>query len=82
MARHYGPEVEITLAGKGCNSTTHGEAITNRHDADFWLMQFVDQRHVGKYIRITHMIKCRSIFEMENQTVRIAHRLCDAVFCH
>ncbi|MCY1368186.1 hypothetical protein D9M69_551530 [compost metagenome] len=56
MTRQYSLEIEIALAGECGNSATHGEAITNRHDADFWLMQFIDESHVGENIRVTHMI--------------------------
>ncbi|MNE99070.1 hypothetical protein D3C80_1976860 [compost metagenome] len=82
MARQNGFEIEKTLARKSCNSTTHGKTITDRHNTDFWLMQFIDQRHIRENIRVTHMIKCRRIFEMKYQAVRITHRLSDAVFCH
>ncbi len=72
MAGNGVAELEEALAGKCSHSATHGEAIADGNEADIRLVQFVDQPHVGKDIRVAHVIDRRAVFEMQHQAIGIA----------
>ena len=79
MAGDCGLEVEEALRGQRRHRAAHREAVTDRHDADIGLMQFVDQAHVGKDIRVAHVKQRSLVIEMQHQAVRVPERMGNAV---
>src|SRR5690606_20331439 len=72
MAGDDGLKMEEAPAGKRGDSSSHGEAVTHRDNADLRLMQFLDQGHVGKDIRITHVIYCLVLRKVQDRPAGIA----------
>ena len=76
--QHLG-EGEEPAAGECRHRAAHGEAVADRHDADFGAVQLVDQRHVGEDVGVAHVQQARLVLEMQHQAVGAAERMRHAV---
>src|ERR1700756_5492437 len=52
--------------------SAHGEAVADRNDANLRCMNFRDQIHVGKNIRIAHVVDAGCVFRFDDDAVRIS----------
>src|SRR5690606_33824649 len=71
MTWHHRFEPEKALASQCSHRAAHCEAVTDRHQADIWCMQLVDERHSGENVRVAHVIQRLVIGKVQHQSMRV-----------
>jgi hypothetical protein len=69
MAGDDGIELKEALDRERGRLSAHCEAVADRHDPNLRCMNFGDQSHIGKKIRIAHVVDAGCVFGFDDHAV-------------